>query len=349
MAKLTFSIGIELQDNISILCRLKGVTYITIAVHERTIVLGAMGTEYFRIYRTGIITDVEEFSVRVPTKMFVTLNSQGTVSFEILDNILRIQKFVYDKLAAVITAPLELSMNSDMIATVLGSDFSGQGEMMNFGSLTEMREILSLTRIGVQVRDGFAYIDAPAFKVIKVLDSPIPMIVSADCMSTLATYGKNIGEALVYNISGYHVLKTNEMFFGWRESRRFVSTPMEEFAAQVPLCAFFVNMEQCALFVKNIKLETRDKTVPCTLNFSSETLNLDIGGFDKYQLRFSSIVDDVYQDSDTRVETVRIPFDSFKTIMSVNSFNFEHFKITVYELLIALQFGSTLILLRRDD
>ncbi len=344
MIKFRMTLTPELLVGMLELCNLRGVDYISFVVADNKIYCGAIGQEYLKALDTGAVAEVENISIRISASVLRTIMTQGILQLEI-DDCLVITKLVYTEIVASIKVPIELDFSGDLLCRIVEASKNEQLKYADFAPFVQLKEIMGISKMGMQVKDHMAFIDGSGYAVYKSVDVDQSFIASQECIQLLGAFVNADTRIKMFQLDQFDIVQRGPMFFGWKRTRKYVPCTWDTFQSLTPLFSQSVDLSEARAVIKAIAI-SKTKNYECLINFETKSIQVLAGNTGVFRIKYRGIFQ--LECSNQKELTVKLPFAVFKSILAVNGLDWESFQITVYPSLVELKFGKTSILVVRS-
>lgn len=341
MAKITIPLSETLQARIVELCNLKGVDYISFIGNQSNLLIGAIGTEFLKFVDTGISCETDaDIAIRVPSKIIKTVATVGYIDLIISDRLTIQKRNTQTSIVAQITLPLEADFNGDLLHQLNFSAKQYDGPQISMNQVIALKDLLRLGNIGVQVKDGRAFIYGNGYYVYMPFPTEYAFVMSNDCLAMMAAFVNKSGKVQLFSESGFIIAKRDNICFGWKKTRQFMEDMWSIFSKETPLAEVSCDLWPVGSIIKGIAIE-KTSTYSCTLDFKQGCVLIQAGTLGTYKLMFST-------PSASCGYTATVPFTIFKHIMSSSATDLQHITFKIYGSFLCIQWGSIQVLVVGD-
>lgn len=341
MAKITIPLSETLQARIVELCNLKGVDYISFIGNRQSLLIGAIGTEFLKFVDTGISCDTDtDIAIRVPSKIIKTIATVGFIDLIISDRLTIQKRNTQTNVVAQISLPLEADFNSDLLYRLNSSAKQYNGPQISMNEVIALKDLLRLGNIGVQVKDGRAFIYGNGYYVYMPFPSEYAFVMSNDCLAMMASFVNKSGKVQLFAESGYIIAKRDNICFGWKKTRQFIEDMWDIFSKETPLAEVSCDLWPVGSIIKGITIE-KTMSYTCVLDFRQGCAVIQAGTLGTYKLMFSN-------PSASCDYVANVPFAIFKHIMSASSTDLQHITFKIYSSFLCIQWGNIQVLVVGD-
>lgn len=332
--ELTSLIVSGLQD----MCALKA-SHISFYVHDGLLSLGSISPEFFKMIPRNLPVTCEDISFRLPKGLLQVLLTPSVLHFEIESNV-SVTQFINGKLSLKVTAPFELDFNDELFSSVREQQALPH-DSFEIAPLLVLRDLVQLSKVGVQFDDTRAFIIGNGFQVYRQTNLAIKFVATQDCLKNLLRMSKGGTTCTVYGVMNYVVFENTLLLMGWLGSRESVCSEYSLLKSQSPVYESVMNLNTVRDVVKQVNV---NKTNPpkCTLSVTDSKMYIES------EMNTYSISITQSGESPDNCEDVSLDLKLLKDILAAVNTNLIKTTVRIYRTFVYLAVDSLEILIARE-
>lgn len=332
------TIIIEASDNITTalnnLCNTTQ-SHITLAVINKQIIAGAIGPEFYKLYNTGCTADVEDFAIRIPTRVMKTVCSSICEIRIDIDTGIKLLKMKDGGVLMGVTVPLEQDFNLDMIIQTI-ADGKNSSEPLDISAVSDLRPLVSYADSGLQCTDGLAYVIGSGFTAYRKINSKLSFIMTKDNISEFVKFANAHNNIELFESGIYTVFFCGGHYFGCKQPRSFVESDYSSYTSSKPLYSVPLNLSEFCYVLRAIGIP-KGESPKCNFDLEHFVVRMDLGSRGRYAIAIG--IKDAEPVSGKNA-SFKILTESLKRVFSGSSLKFDAITLVVYKSFIAFKIGE---------